>query len=140
VAFIVICPHPSEKYEPIRNSRTETSGLRNLKLPLRESFPCEELPHFLDHLLTYFLHSFVLIQKNEKIKAMNRLSVGFSSTRHHLNGPSSSSTIIKETAGVKCCQSVAENTLQLRQGISYEVLYIVGLRRTGVPANRFKAG
>jgi hypothetical protein len=38
----------------------------------------------------------------------------------------------------KWCQSVAENILQLRRGISCEVLYIAGLRRTGLPANRIE--
>jgi len=81
--------------------RKRNSSKRCLKTAVHSKriFPqalIEELPHFIDHLLTYVLHSFVLIQKNQKIKAMNRLSAGFSSTRHHLNGPSSSSTIISK--------------------------------------------
>jgi hypothetical protein len=57
------------------------------------------------------LFSFVLKQKKQKFKAVNHLSAGFSATRHHLNGPSGSQAVINIPAGVKCCQSVAENTL-----------------------------
>jgi len=47
----------------------------------------KDLPHFLNHSHHNYLHTFVLIQKYQKIKAVNCLTAGFSSTRHHLNGP-----------------------------------------------------
>jgi len=45
-------------------------------------------PFFKNHSSNKSLFSFVLIQKKQKIKAVNCLTAGFSSTRHHLNGPS----------------------------------------------------
>jgi hypothetical protein len=71
----------------------------------------EDLPHFFTNVHKMFLCSFVLKQKNQKFKAVNRLSAGFSSTRHHLYGPSRLLAVIKDRAGIKCCHSVAENTL-----------------------------
>jgi len=52
-----------------------------------------------------------LKQKNQKFKAVNRLSAGFSATRHNFNGPSGLLTVIQVLAGIKLCQSVSENTL-----------------------------
>jgi hypothetical protein len=52
-----------------------------------------------------------LIQKNQKIKAVNLLAAGFSATRHNLNGPSETIKVIKEPTGSKLCQRVSENTL-----------------------------
>jgi len=61
------------------------------------------------------------MQKYQKIKAVNHLPAGFSATRHHLNGPSGLQAVIKARAGIKCCHSVAENTLQLRRGFVEQV-------------------
>jgi len=44
-----------------------------------------ELTHFSNHSHHDSLLSFVLIQKKQKIKAVNCLTAGFSSMRHHLN-------------------------------------------------------
>ena len=71
----------------------------------------KELPHYCINISNNFTFSFVLIQKKQKIKAVNCLTAGFSSTRHHLNGPSDTLAVIKDSAGAKCCHSVTENTL-----------------------------
>ncbi len=66
-------------YSMKRNDINNLTHSRFLKI--------EELPHYLDFSLQMFFYSFVLIQKKQKIKAVNCLTAGFSSTRHHLNGP-----------------------------------------------------
>ena len=95
-------------------------------LVLAQVSTCVELPHFSNHFLHKFFHSFVLIsreaealQKKQKIKAVNCLTAGFSSTRHHLNGPFRLQVVInaygrssfERASDNKCCHSVAENTL-----------------------------
>jgi hypothetical protein len=78
-----------------------------------------ELPHFSNHFPHKFFHSFVLIQKKQKIKAVNCLTAGFSSTQHHMNGPFRLQVVInaygrssfERASDNKCCHSVAENTL-----------------------------